>query len=138
MSPHPTERLDAFADGELPPDEVREVERHLQSCTECARELTLIRELGGAMRESMSQAPDRSIWGRVHRRITRPVGWLLAVAGVVVLAALAVAEWVREGAPTAEWLATTAVAVGLALLAVGVAYEQYREWKESPYKDIER
>jgi hypothetical protein len=52
--------------------------------------------------------------------------------------ALATYEWFRQGELTAEWLGATAIIVGLVLLLVGVAYEQYREWKETPYKDVQR
>lgn len=136
---HPTGRtIGAYADGELPPDEASRVEAHLRSCTECARERALIRAMGGAMRETATEPPRKSVWGAVHRRITGPVGWLLLVTGAVVLAALALVEWVREGRFDLEWFATTAVGIGLALLVVRIGYEQYREWKTSPYKDLER
>jgi anti-sigma factor RsiW len=137
MSTHPREMLGAYADGELSAEEARRVEAHLDDCTECLRELALIRTLGGTMREMRSAPPRRSVWEGVHRRITRPVGWMLLVAGALLWAGLALAAWFRE-ALTPEWLATTAVLVGLLLLAIGIGFEQYREWKGSPYKDIER
>lgn len=137
MTLHPTELLGAYADGELPREAAARVERHLEGCTECGRELALIRTLGGAMREMETGDPPRSTWERVHGRITRPVGWMLLVAGVAVWAGIAVAAWFRQ-ALTLEWLAATAVAVGVAMLLVGIGYEQYREWRTSPYRDIER
>lgn len=82
--------------------------------------------------------PPPGLWPDVHRRLTRPVGWLLFLAGVIAFAALAVLEWYRERALTLEWLGTTALVLGLALLLAGVAHEQYQAWKNSPYKDIER
>jgi anti-sigma factor RsiW len=137
MNGHPREALSAYADGELPPEEARRVRAHLERCTECARELATIRTLGGAMR-TMHPAPRRAgTWEAVHRRITRPVGWILLVAGVALWTVLAVVSWFRQ-ALTLEWLAATAVGVGVAMLAAGIAYEQYREWKDSPYRDIER
>jgi hypothetical protein len=74
----------------------------------------------------------------VHRRITRPLGWLLVVAGVVIWCALAALEWYRARELTAEWLSTSALVIGGALLLVSVGYEQYREWKDSPYKDVQQ
>jgi anti-sigma factor RsiW len=138
MNGHPTEALGAYADGELTQDEARRVEAHLARCTECAREVAAIRSLGGAMRDIETSRPrGGDTWARVHRRITRPVGWVLLVAGVLLWTGLALASWFRETL-TLEWLAATAVGVGIAMLAVGIAYEQYREWKDSPYKDIDR
>lgn len=135
---HPRELLGAYADGELAADANHRIETHLAACTECAREIALIRNLGGAVRNGVKLERQRSVWDGVHRRLTRPIGWLLVVTGVGIWIAIAVLEWFRSGELTLEWLAATAVAIGVVLLAVGVGYEQYRDWKESRYKDIER
>jgi anti-sigma factor RsiW len=137
MNGHPQEMLSAYADGELAPDEARRVEEHLARCTECARELAINRSIGGAMRSTESGHPRGGVWEGVHRRITRPLGWVLILAGVAAWLGLALVAWFRE-AMTWEWLVATAVGVGVLLLLVGIGYEQYREWKTSPYKDIER
>lgn len=135
---HPGPELSAYADGELAREAARRVRSHVEGCTECARELALIKAMGDAMRES-SEAEERgSVWEGVHRRLTRPAGWVLLVAGVLILGGLAAVEWFRAGSLTLEWLATTAVVVGGGLLVVAIGYEQYREWKHSPYKDVER
>ncbi len=136
MTEHPSELISAYADGELSPEDARQIENHLRLCTECARELALIQSMGGAMKTMSLQR--RSVWEGVHRRITFPIGWVLFVAGLGVWVALATYEWFRQGELTAEWLGATAIIVGLVLLLVGVAYEQYREWKETPYKDVQR
>jgi anti-sigma factor RsiW len=138
MMQHPLEKIGAWADGELSTEEARAVEAHLRTCTECTRELALIRALGGEMKAMAAEQPDRSVWRGVNRRITRPLGWLLVVAGVVIWCALAALEWSRARELTAEWLSTSALVIGGALLLVSVGYEQYREWKDSPYKDVQQ
>jgi anti-sigma factor RsiW len=136
---HPIASISAYADGELPADECARVEAHLASCTECMRELALIKSIGEAMNaQNVSDDPPVDIWKGVHRRITQPLGWILVIAGVSVWIALAVIEWFRAGTLTAAWLSTTAVGIGIALLFVGVLHAQYREWRSSPYKDLER
>jgi anti-sigma factor RsiW len=137
MTRHPREQLGAWIDGELATDEAAAVERHLRECTECTREAALIRTLGGAMRTMTEERPDRSVWAGVHRRITQPAGWLMLLAGVAIWVVLAAAGWWRATF-TWEWLAGSAVAAGLILLAVGVGHEQVREWRETRYKDIEQ
>jgi hypothetical protein len=89
------------------------------------------------MREMETTGRTPSTWERVHGRITRPMGWTLLLAGVAVWAGIAIAAWFRQ-ALTLEWLAGTAVAVGVLMLLVGIGHEQYREWRTSPYRDIER
>ncbi|HJU66566.1 MAG TPA: zf-HC2 domain-containing protein [Gemmatimonadaceae bacterium] len=136
---HPREAISAYADGELTAEEEARVEAHLTHCTECARELALIRAMGQAMSQTArSTTAQPGVWQQVHRRITQPIGWLLASAGVATWVALALVEWFRSRSLTPEWLATTAVGIGVALIAVAVGYEQLREWRDSPYKDIER
>jgi anti-sigma factor RsiW len=137
MNGHPREALHAFADGELPEDERRRVEAHLAVCTECARELSIIRNLGGAMRDMKTPRAGGSVWEGVHRRITRPLGWILLTAGALLWAVLMTVAWFRQSL-TLEWAAVTAVGAGLLVLLVGIGYEQYREWKSSPYRGIER
>ena len=78
------------------------------------------------------------MWRTVERRITYPLGWILVVAGLSVWAVLALMEWFRGGSLSLAWLATTAVGIGFALLLTGVGIEQYREWRTSPYKDLQR
>jgi anti-sigma factor RsiW len=137
MSEHPRARLSAYLDGELPSDEAADVERHLRGCTECSRELAILNRLGGAMRSMSGSGRGRSVWHGVHRRITRPLGWILLLVGLAVWAALVGSAW-WTAEVTAEWAAGTGVTVGLLMLLVAVGYEQYREWKDTRYKDVER
>ena len=138
MTNHPLERISAYADGELTDEEERSVEAHLSICTECSRELALIRVLGGAMKASLADLPDVSVWGRVHRSITTPIGWLLFIGGLTTWTLLALVEWFQVGELSLRWLATTTAGVGLVLIGAGIGYEQYRAWKDEPYKHIER
>jgi hypothetical protein len=135
MTRHPGEELSAYADGELSAERGREIELHLQGCTECRRELTIIRSIGNAMREI--ETKPTGIWDRVQRAIARPIGWGLLVAGFLLWMVLAAVAWFREEF-TVEWLAATAIGTGLLMLLIHFGYEQYREWKESPYKGIQR
>jgi anti-sigma factor RsiW len=135
MTEHPRAELSALLDGELEPQHAAQLERHLRECTECTRELAIMRELGGAMR-TMS-ARRRTVWDGVHRRITRPAGWVLVVIGFAVWAGLALLRWWRAEL-TLDWLAATGVAAGLVLIFISLGYEQYRDWQETRYKDVQR
>jgi len=137
MTDHPRAGLSAYLDGELPPEEAAAVEHHLERCTECSRELALMRDLGGAMRSMERQNRSRSVWEGVHSRLTQPIGWILILAGAAIWAALVVVAWVQAEL-TWEWAAATGVGVGLVLLLIAIGYEQYREWKTTRYRDVER
>jgi anti-sigma factor RsiW len=136
MSGHPREKLTAYADGELDPTGAAEIESHLRACTECARELMLLRNLKGAF-QMIQPTAEKDLWGGVHRRLTRPAGWLLIAAGVTVWIILAAIRWFQSEL-TIEWLAATAVATGGVLLLVGIGWEQYHQWRNERYKDVER
>jgi anti-sigma factor RsiW len=137
MIDHPQESLSAYADGELAPPEAALMEAHLAQCTECMRDLARIRAMGGAMQAMREGRPERSLWEGVHARLTKPVGWILMLTGFAMWLGLALLAWFRN-AFTLEWLALTALGLGLLMLAVGIGYEQYCEWKHSPYRSIER
>src|SRR5690606_24802742 len=108
------------------------------ACTECSRELALIRALGGAMKASLAERPYGSIWARVHRSITRPVGWLLLVGGMGTWVVLGLIRWFQAGELGVRWLATSGIGLGFGMLVAGIGYEQYRAWRDEPYRHIER
>jgi hypothetical protein len=138
MNRHPHELLGPYADGELGAEEMATVAAHLTMCTECARDVALIRSMGGAMRQMVNDAPPRGIWDRVHRRIARPLAWLLIGAGAVIWGALVVVQVYRSRELTWEYASFSALFVGGVLLAIGIAYEQYREWRETRYRNVNR
>jgi len=137
MTAHPRAQLSAYHDDELTAKEAAGVERHLRTCTECSRELAIMRRLGGAMRSMSEDRATTDVWSGVYSRITRPVGWLLLLAGVAIWAVLALIGWLRAEL-TLEWAAATAAGTGLLLLAIGIGHEQYREWRETRYRDVEQ
>ena len=90
------------------------------------------------MKAGLEADPNGSVWMRVHRRLTTPVGWLLFVGGLATWTVLALIEWFQAGELSVRWLATTGVGVGVVLIGAGIGYEQYRAWKMEPYKNVER
>ncbi len=135
-----SEDLMRYLDGELSPEERARVDAELATSTELQREVAIFRSLKEDFQElSFHPATYRkSIWDRVNDRVTRPVGWLLIIAGLAV--------WMTYGAyifatsPSDPWekLATGAVAIGILMLFASVIWERYREWDRDPYKDVHR
>jgi anti-sigma factor RsiW len=93
------EALSAFLDGELPPEERRELERHLSGCDGCRERLEELRELGEGLRAWPDADPPewigRAALERARRSRAAPLR-LLAAAASLVLVALAVLWAVRE------------------------------------------
>lgn len=129
-----------FLDGELPPDEHARVEAALAASTELNRDLVMYRALKSGFRE-LSFHPGtyhRSVWDQVNERLTRPIGWILLVAGAATWVAYGVYVYFTSPADRWEKLATGAVAVGILVLLASVIWERYREWLTDPYRDVQR
>jgi anti-sigma factor RsiW len=133
------DELMRYIDGELPPERARAVEATLASDTELRREYVVFRRMksdleamGGAMRT------ETGVWETVNRRLTRPAGWILVLAGVAFW--LVYAGYVFFTGPEAVWqkLATSAVAIGVVLLFLSVVVDRVRDLRTDPYKEIQR
>ena len=134
------EDLMRYLDGEMAPEERAALEAELSTSTELQREIAIYRALKNDFHElTFHPALFReSVWDRVNRRVTRPIGWILVATGMAV--------WMSYGAylfatsPTDPWekLATGAVAIGILMLLASVIWERYREWQTDPYRDVQR
>ena len=129
-----------FLDGELAPDERQRVDAALAQSAELQRELMLF----GAMKrdlQELSFTPVRageSIWDQVTVRITRPVGWVIFLAGAMIW--IVYGAWVYFTSAIDLWekLATGAVVAGLVTLLATVIWERYKVWLTDPYKEVHR
>ncbi|MGH2399198.1 MAG: anti-sigma factor family protein [bacterium] len=62
-------QLSAYADNELHPDERREVEAHLQTCTACREELAGLRQVKYAIGRLPEREVPQEVWQGLRRRI---------------------------------------------------------------------
>ena len=134
------ETLMRYLDEEMPADERRRVETHLSGCTECRRKVTMHAEIKESLAAASGGERDAggSMWTRVHRRLTQPLGWGLLVAGGALWSGWAAYLFVTSGAHLVEKLAIGGVVVGLLLLLVAVGVERYRDWQTDPYREVQR
>ena len=134
------EDLMRYLDGELPPEERERVEAGVRASTELQRELALFQALSDDLHDLSFQPPRRpdTVWGAVHRRLTRPLGWVLLSVGVVIWTGYG--TWVFYTSPVhvAEKLGIAGIVIGLVLLMAGVAYDQYHAWLQDPYRNVHR
>lgn len=75
------DRLSAYMDGDLDPDEGRALEAHLAECGECREALAGLRELVAVAGELGDVAPARDLWPGIAAAIAAPV----KVTGATVL-----------------------------------------------------
>lgn len=134
------ETLMRYLDGELSPPDRERFEELLEGSTELQRELAVFRvfhhDLAGLR---LHDPPERrSVWDRVHRSLSRPVGWVLLAAGSAAWLTYTVYLYLSSTATLVEKAATSAVIIGILLLFASVIHDRYREWLTDPYRDVER
>lgn len=135
---HPDELM-RYLDGELPAERAREIEAALETSTELRREYALFRRMKHDLADvGKHMETDGAIWEAVNRRLTRPVGWGLFLAGAVIWLAYAVFTYLTGADALWEKLAASAVVVGLSMLLVSVLVDRWRDLKTDPYKEIQR
>lgn len=134
------QQLMAYLDGELAPEERSQVESVLGRNTEAQRDLILFRHLHEDLSgiKLRTRTTQDSVWDRVHRQLSRPLGWLLVVSGALAWIAYGVWMYISSSTPTWEKLMTGAVVIGVLVLFISVIHERYREWLTDPYRHVER
>jgi Putative zinc-finger len=77
------ERLAAYLEGELAPDERAAAERHLAECESCAAVLAELRAIAAEAATMPLLAPSRDLWAGIESRISTPVTLLAGAPAVV-------------------------------------------------------
>jgi len=129
-----------YLDGELPPEERERVDAELVGSTELQREVAIFRALKTDFQDLSfdPRAARTSVWGQVHSHLTRPIGWLLVIAGAALWSAYGVFVFATSAINPWEKLATGAIAIGVLMLLASVIWERYRQLETDPYRDIYR
>ncbi len=139
-APVTTEKLMAYLDGELPPDERESVERGLAASTELQRELAMYQAMKSDIQglDFHSGSYRHSVWDQVNRRLNRPIGWTLLIAGLVIW--MTYGTWLFATSSISRWekLGTGAIAIGVLMLLASVIWERLREWETDPYRNVQR
>ncbi len=133
------EDLMRYLDGEATPEERAQIDGAIANSTELQRELAIFRSMKGDLQAmTFGLANDHSVWGAVHRRITRPLGWLLVAGGFLTWALYGSYLYLASAIDVWEKLATSAIGVGILFLFGTVIYERRKEWITDPYRNVYR
>ena len=134
--------LSGYIDGELTQQQAQRVRLHCDSCAECAEQLqqleTLRREVGKTRLSPLGE----DIW-REHMKeptveITRGIGWILFILGVLGITGIAIYQFVIDtGMPMHIKVLTSLVWLGMGALLVSVLRQRLIERKSDKYKDVE-
>ena len=67
------ERLAAYIEGDLTPDERARAEQHLGECETCAQALVELRAIAGEAAQLPLLTPSRDLWSGIEARISTPI-----------------------------------------------------------------
>ena len=135
--------LVGLLDGELTPDETRQINDHLTRCSACREEYEKLRETTGKLSAISFQEPDdvvlAQVWRSPFSRLTRNTSLILIIGGYAGLIGYGLFELLTSGKeelPAKMGLA--AIVLGFLILLVQLIRERIRTYKTDPYKEIKR
>ncbi len=136
------EMLSGYLDGELTQGDRQRIDLHLESCSKCRgvyEELADLRQAVGRMSfGEISREKWSEIMNDLPVRTSRGAGWLLYVAGFLIVCGYGLYEFMADDSVDA--LIKTgigALVVGSLLLFVSVLRERLIARKTDKYRDVE-
>lgn len=139
---HVGELLSGYIDGELTQQQQQRVRLHCEACRDCAEELEQLEELRREVGKSRLSPLGEDIW-REHMKeptveITRGLGWILFIAGILGISGIAVYEFVIDTSMATHFKVITGLVwLGMGALLVSVLRQRLIERKSDKYKDVE-
>ena len=140
--------ITAHVDGELGPDQQKQLESHLATCASCRQELAEVRalkeELDMIKFTEPTDAELKKYWGSIYNRLERGVGWILFSLGAIVLlcyGGFKLVEEIVQDPEIAWWVkgGVLALVFGLAILFVSLLRERLAVRKADRYsREVER
>ncbi len=135
--------LVGLLDGELTPDEIRQINDHLTRCAACRVEYEQLRETSGKLAAITFREPTDAVlaqvWKSPFSRLVRNTSLALIIGGYAGLLGYGLFEFLTSGTkelPAKMGLA--AIILGFLILLVQLIRERVRTYQTDPYKEIER
>ena len=83
------ELISSYNDDELNQEQKKKVEKHLEDCPECRKELEEMRKFEEVMSQMELKKPPGEVWKRywasVYNRLERRIGWILLSIGAMII-----------------------------------------------------
>lgn len=135
--------LVGLLDGELTPNETRQINDHLTRCGACRTEYEQLRETTGKLSAISFREPDdlvlAQVWKSPFSRLARTTSLILIIGGYAGLMGYGLFELLTSGTkelPAKMGLA--AIVLGFLILLVQLIRERVKTYKTDPYKEIQR
>jgi anti-sigma factor RsiW len=136
--------ISGYLDGELSPEQTRELEARLETSPEYRQEFERMRQLVQATSGFRFEDPPEEVWDHfldnVYNRLERRLGWFVFVMGSLVLLGYGLYHFFADAwaSPLVKVIVAAPI-VGLAILLVSVCRQRLAVAKEDRYsRDIFR
>lgn len=142
LDEHVGDLLSGFVDGELTQQQRQWVSLHCDSCRECRENLDSLRmvreRVAGASLSEIGEDKWRETMDDSTVQTTRGIGWLLFIAGLLVVGAIGLVSFLfSDDISIGMKILLIAIYGGLALLLFSVLRQRMIERKTDKYKDVE-
>ena len=140
---HVGDLLSGFVDGELTQQQRQFVSLHCEACKECQDTLTDLRDLRARVGKASLSETGEDKWRESMSednvvQTTRGIGWLMFIAGLLVIAAIGVFGILfSDEISVGMKFIIVAIYGGLATLLFSVLRQRLIERKTDKYKDVE-
>ena len=139
---HVGELLSGYIDGELTQQQRQRVELHCDECEPCAALMAELKALKDEVGRTRLGEYGEDTWREKMNdstvQVTRGIGWLLFLAGVLAIGGVVLYEFVIDSSvPLHIKLITGSVWGGLGILLVSVLRQRLIERKTDKYDDVE-
>ncbi|MGD2294227.1 MAG: zf-HC2 domain-containing protein [Candidatus Aminicenantes bacterium] len=141
------ELISSYHDGGLSGEQKKAVEKHVQECVECHKELEEMKKFEEVMSQMELKKPKPEVWQvywtSVYNRLERRIGWILFSVGAMILlffGGYKMFESLIRDTDT-PFLVKVGILTGLAglvVLLVSVLRERIFTRKRERYKEVEK
>ena len=141
------ELISPYHDGELNEEERKQVERHLEECSECRKEFEEMGKFEEVLSKMQFKEPPKEAWkmywSSVYNRLERGIGWILFSIGAIILLFFGGYKLVEgliqaPDVPLLFKIAILSVLGGLVVLLVSLVRERLFVRKRERYKEVEK
>jgi predicted anti-sigma-YlaC factor YlaD len=141
------ELLSSYLDGELDEKEKHIVEKHLETCPQCRKELEELERFEEVMDKMELKEPKKEVWQvywkSIYNRLERRIGWiLLSIGGMILLffGGYKLVEGIIIDSTTPLLLKAGILFLlgGLVVLLVSLLREQLYVRRRERYKEVEK
>ena len=137
------ELITGFLDQELSPEQMNEVNEHLNRCEHCRKEYNEMRETMKKLDILTFDEPEDiildNLWKKPYNKFQKFAGLIMVIGGYLILILYTVYEVFRDKSlESVPKYAILALIIGFFLLLVTVIQERIKTYKVDKYKEIKR